>query len=588
MTFDESGRSRRVAFYLRISTSDATSPFSLSAQQSRLMASCDSAYGGNWRLHGAYEDQKTGATLDRTGLRAMLHDAWLGAFDEVHVLKVDRLARKLKDLMSILDRLETFGVSFKSAIEHFDTSTPSGKALCQMLGAFAEFERESISLRIKTAIRRQVELGKPRGGRVPYGYRLCRDGAWKILKNEAAIVRKIFALYVDEDLGDLSIARRLDMEVGKPRYASSWSRKTIGNIIANTAYLGIHGKSQPIKNHHAAIVTTAIFNRAQTIRSQRERLYATTEKSPFPLTGILVCGQCGRNMTAATYGSGEKRYRCRSASLKPHADRERRGPIKASFIEKCVAHDLSLLLGNPVTVHNIRDALAEICGRWAAPIKDKVARVDRSTLAILKSLQEAYVDFESTNGAEHLLRIRQLDSERNALIDLRRQLLGQLVRVAVPLVAVDQVVKEASAVDWWRGADDPNARGVNLRKWVKEVTVERGRMITVSYRLPIRPVEAGYRLSDRRGPLTSCTSEAYVALKHVLVDRRCAGWPPLKVCLELDGLRNINDACEINCSPSTPSAVGSLLAFWSKKRMNVSWDKWPGIALIAPSGNMQG
>lgn len=64
--------------------------------------------------------------------------------DTIVVYKLDRLARSLKDLLNILDQLETKGVRFKSLTEPVDTSTPAGRMMMQLLGAFAEFERSLI------------------------------------------------------------------------------------------------------------------------------------------------------------------------------------------------------------------------------------------------------------------------------------------------------------------------------------------------------------------------------------------------------------------------------------------------------------
>jgi len=64
--------------------------------------------------------------------------------DTLMVYKIDRLARSLKDLLALLDRLDVRGVGFKSCTEPIDTTSPAGRMMMQMLGAFAEFERGMI------------------------------------------------------------------------------------------------------------------------------------------------------------------------------------------------------------------------------------------------------------------------------------------------------------------------------------------------------------------------------------------------------------------------------------------------------------
>ena len=86
----------------------------------------------------------------------MLRAARAGLFDTLLVYRVDRLSRRLRDLVAILDDLTDAEVSFRSATEPFDTSTPVGRMLVQMLGVFAEFEREVIIDRVIAGMERKA------------------------------------------------------------------------------------------------------------------------------------------------------------------------------------------------------------------------------------------------------------------------------------------------------------------------------------------------------------------------------------------------------------------------------------------------
>jgi DNA invertase Pin-like site-specific DNA recombinase len=85
----------------------------------------------------------------------------------VKVYKIDRFARSLIDLLSILERIEAAGASFQSLTEPIDTSTPAGRMMMHMLGAFAEFERSIIRERSmagqRAAKERGAHCGRPRG-----------------------------------------------------------------------------------------------------------------------------------------------------------------------------------------------------------------------------------------------------------------------------------------------------------------------------------------------------------------------------------------------------------------------------------------
>lgn len=85
--------------------------------------------------------------------------------DVLTVYKVDRLARSLSDLLAILSRLEALSVGFRSLTEPIDTSSPVGRMMLQILGAFAEFERSMIRERCAagraSALARGVRIGRP-------------------------------------------------------------------------------------------------------------------------------------------------------------------------------------------------------------------------------------------------------------------------------------------------------------------------------------------------------------------------------------------------------------------------------------------
>lgn len=99
----------------------------------------------------------------RPQLEALLQT--IGQGDTVVVYKLDRIARSLKDLLTIIERVESTGAQFRSLTESLDTSTPAGRMLFHMVGAFAEFERELIRERTRVgmaaAARRGVKFGRP-------------------------------------------------------------------------------------------------------------------------------------------------------------------------------------------------------------------------------------------------------------------------------------------------------------------------------------------------------------------------------------------------------------------------------------------
>lgn len=108
-----------------------------------------------------FEESASGGRWDRPELHRLLDQLREG--DTLVVWKLDRLSRSLKDLLTLLERVEAAGAKFHSLTEAVDTSGPAGRMLMQMLGAFAEFEREMIRERTRAGLREARAKGRVPG-----------------------------------------------------------------------------------------------------------------------------------------------------------------------------------------------------------------------------------------------------------------------------------------------------------------------------------------------------------------------------------------------------------------------------------------
>jgi len=100
---------------------------------------------------------------DRPGLDEMLKDAQRRRFDVVMAWAIDRLGRSLIDLLGTIQQRWRCGVDLYLDQQAIDTTTPTGRLMFQITGAFAEFERSMIRQRIRAGLRRAVEAGKQLG-----------------------------------------------------------------------------------------------------------------------------------------------------------------------------------------------------------------------------------------------------------------------------------------------------------------------------------------------------------------------------------------------------------------------------------------
>ena len=111
-----------------------------------------------------YQEHASGGRWDRPELHKLLDQLRPG--DVLVVRKLDRLSRSLKDLLQLLEQLNTREAGFMSITEHIDTTTPAGRMMLQMVGAFAEFEREMIRERTRAGLETARAQGRV-GGRRP-------------------------------------------------------------------------------------------------------------------------------------------------------------------------------------------------------------------------------------------------------------------------------------------------------------------------------------------------------------------------------------------------------------------------------------
>ena len=110
-----------------------------------------------------FEERMTGSRWDRPELQRLMEHLRPG--DVLVVWKLDRLGRSLKDLLLLLERVHTAGAGFRSLTEAIDTTTPAGRMMMQMLGAFAEFEREMIRERTRAGLEQARANGRVGGRR---------------------------------------------------------------------------------------------------------------------------------------------------------------------------------------------------------------------------------------------------------------------------------------------------------------------------------------------------------------------------------------------------------------------------------------
>jgi DNA invertase Pin-like site-specific DNA recombinase len=175
---------KRAAIYVRVSTVEQETEL----QETELKEYCERR-GWSYTL---YRDHgQSGAKQDRPALNAMLSDLRKRKFDVLVVWALDRLARSLKNLLSISEECRTLGVDLVSLKQAVDTTLPAGRLTFQVLGAVAEFEREMLRERVRAGMAQAKRAGKNVGRPVKRTLLASEIEKMKTLRSQGASIRKL-------------------------------------------------------------------------------------------------------------------------------------------------------------------------------------------------------------------------------------------------------------------------------------------------------------------------------------------------------------------------------------------------------------
>ena len=126
---------------------------------------CSRKVDGQFRV---YEDRGySGKNTNRPGFQKMMEDVERGRIQKIVVYRLDRFSRSIADFSRLWEILQKHGVEFVSLNETFDTSTPMGRAMLNIIMIFAQLERETTAQRVRDNYRQRAKLGCWPGGPPP-------------------------------------------------------------------------------------------------------------------------------------------------------------------------------------------------------------------------------------------------------------------------------------------------------------------------------------------------------------------------------------------------------------------------------------
>ena len=326
----------RVAAYCRVSTDleEQKESFELQEQYySRLIHNTP-----GWQLVGIYVDEGITGTQRsrRIGFQRMMRHCEEGKIDRILCKSISRFARNTIDLLDTVRALKELNISVVFEKECIDTLSVQSEFVLSTIAAIAQDESRSISENMMWSFKKRFQRGIPVFRRI-LGYNIDMQGKEKkvtINQEEAIIVHEIFDLGL-EGMGYTAIARIM-MQKGylTAEGRSEWTLDSVKGILINERYTGdalcqktytpdylTHKckrnsgeyRQYLIENHHPGIISREIFSAVQVLVA-KNKTGNTIERNVYPLSGRVICGDCGATYHRY-YSSNNASWRC-SRSLK--------------------------------------------------------------------------------------------------------------------------------------------------------------------------------------------------------------------------------------------------------------------------------
>ncbi|CEQ16302.1 MULTISPECIES: recombinase family protein [Peptostreptococcaceae] len=465
---------KRVAIYCRVSTVEqAEEGYSIDEQNLKIREYCERE---GHEIYNLYEDRGiSGKNItNRPGIKQLLQDATENKFDLVIVWKLNRISRKLLDILNIVELLNKHNIAFRSLTENFETETPSGKLQLNIMGAIGEFERETIAENIKLGMGAKARLGEWCGG-VVLGYDIVEipsDGKKRkstklqINEREANTVRRIFDLY-SQGYGYKAVVNRVNKEGYKTKRNNEFAVATVKEILKNPVYIGKirynvrQDWSKKRRNNinpnpilsdgkHEPIIDMETWNKVQVILKERSKKHNKIYDSEFPLTGILKCPVCGAGMTISRSTSkrkdGTKKvleyYSCGNWKNKGTAVCKSNS-IRVEVADEYVLNKIMTLINNKSILKKVIDNINKNKSSKLQPTIDELDRITNeiNKLNTKKSKNIELFEDGILDKNELSIRVKSINDDIDKL-KYREQELIQEVQLAEGEPVPFEIIKE--------------------------------------------------------------------------------------------------------------------------------------------------
>lgn len=474
--------------YIRVSTDkQAEQGYGLDIQERDVLAYGLSNHMPNLLLF--IDDGYTGTNMNRPALQAIIKiiqdfnsDKTNVRINSMIIPRIDRLGRTLLGTLQFIQdyivakndsKNSTINnnkedINFISVQENYcriERNNPQGKFLLMLFASLAEFDRDLIVEKLKRGKAARVASGKwMGGGNTPYGYIYdSKTGRLVVVPEEAAKIKEVFRLYIEEKMSPQKIANRLGFK-GEKIVTQILRRKSLTGVIL------FKGKEYP--GQHEAIIPLSRWQEAQ---DELEARSVAHSDSAYLLSGIIYCGECGAKMRYQKWdkNTGECKIICYSQqNSKPYLVKDKNCPNKKywqSDIEEAVENGLFKLT-----------YLGDEKNKKSSKFVDTLEILNQQLLKERKKLSRLY-DFEEDDDADDILTEKILQ-KKNKIRELEQQIQSEEEQSYIKK-KVDKAKTILNSIQGVWGKATPKERQTICRELIDRVVVYKDNRIDVKLKL---------------------------------------------------------------------------------------------------------
>lgn len=484
----EAAPSKRVGIWIRVSTEDQAQGESPKHHEQRARNYADLKH---WNVIEVYHLEAVSgkSVMGHPETKRMMKDIDRGHITGLIFSKLARLGRDTKELLEFSDFFQKHEADLVSLQESIDTSSPAGRLFYTMIAAMAHWEREEIASRVAASIPIRAKLGKPLGGKAPFGYRWSPEKKLEV-DPKTAPVRKLIYEYFAEHKRKRRVATILNEAGYRTQTGHPFTVTTIQRLLRDPVAKGTR-RTNYVRHDETAkngwklkpesdwvyidvepIVPAELWDRCNQILDEQQAKAKPPARKAVQLFGGLTWCECGQKMYVK---SNTPKYVCGACHHKIAIE-----DLEAIFHEQLRGYftspkKISEYLHAANAGLKEKQELVQVLRQEQAKVKQEMERLYQLYLAD----QIPVLGFGDRN--------RPLDARYNELAEEIPRLEAEVDYLKINLLSQDEILTQGHDLyDHWPNLSRERKRQV-VENLVERITIGREEISIELYYLPTAP-----------------------------------------------------------------------------------------------------